>query len=287
LLGHWLFVFGAHRLAAPARSWKKDKKVKGGSGGDRAACQRGYVQTHNIYSAGYCTTYHRGTEHLFYPSVHVSWIYCLLPIARPKVSTLRLWRSSRIIFWPPPDKACPSKNSARSVSSESVSRLAVYKGLSDPTLGWFRFFLRFKLIKIKTCEEWKAYDFFWRCPYFTRQPRKVFLEKSSVLNLFLPSIRMRFHSGKRFLQTFSFARQEVPALMAMEYEEITKVPILKFFWIIHSIISIGIHTLQQGAMEPCGYHHNLRTSQITPNYSKNRKRSKFLFPDVVIRFEKW
>lgn len=140
----------------------------------------GYVQTHNIYSAGYCTTYHRGTEHLFYPSVHVSWIYCLLPIARPKVSTLRLWRSSRIIFWPPPDKACPSKNSARSVSSESVSRLAVYKGLSDPTLGWFRFFLRFKLIKIKTCEEWKAYDFFWCCPYFTRQPKKVFLEKSSV-----------------------------------------------------------------------------------------------------------
>ena len=46
LLGHWLFVFGAHRLAAPARSWKKDKKVKGGSGGDRAACQRG-IWGHN------------------------------------------------------------------------------------------------------------------------------------------------------------------------------------------------------------------------------------------------
>ncbi len=40
-LGHSYF-FGAHLLSAPARSYKKDAKVRGGSGGDRAACQGGF-----------------------------------------------------------------------------------------------------------------------------------------------------------------------------------------------------------------------------------------------------
>ena len=40
-LGH-SFFFGAHLLSAPARSYKKNAKVRGGSGGDRAACQGGF-----------------------------------------------------------------------------------------------------------------------------------------------------------------------------------------------------------------------------------------------------
>jgi len=75
-------------------------------------------------------------------------------------SSRKSWKCS-----PETPSSKPTRNSsARSVSSESVSRPEerkqvagqswVYKGL-DPALGWFRIrltlFFRFKLIKINTC----------------------------------------------------------------------------------------------------------------------------------------
>lgn len=130
-------------------------------------------------------------------------------------SSRKSWKCS-----PETPSSKPTRNSsARSVSSESVSRPEerkqvvgqswVYKGL-DPALGWFRIrltlFFRFKLIKINTCAGSigrNTKGFFVVLPLFQVSNWEPSLETKAVFfycAYIIAYVHMRFPPVKSFLE---------------------------------------------------------------------------------------